>query len=64
MKTKDPLTVSMGWRKFQSIPVYAMQGEAGEEERMRMAKYTPKFGYCYAVFYAPICAVGTTFVGV
>jgi ribosome biogenesis protein BMS1 len=22
MKTKDPLTFSMGWRKFQSIPVY------------------------------------------
>ena len=29
-----------------------------------MIKYTPKFGYCYAVFYAPTCSVGTTFVGV
>ena len=31
---------------------------------MRMIKYTPKFGYCYAVFYGPTFAVGTTFVGV
>lgn len=31
---------------------------------MRMIKYTPKFGYSYAVFYAPTCAVGTPFVGI
>jgi ribosome biogenesis protein BMS1 len=24
LKGKDPLTISMGWRKFQSIPVYTM----------------------------------------
>mmetsp|Transcript_12338 Transcript_12338/g.20742 ORF Transcript_12338/g.20742 Transcript_12338/m.20742 type:complete len:416 (-) Transcript_12338:7-1254(-) len=64
LKTKDPITISMGWRKYQSIPVYSMQGEAGEEERLRMIKYTPKFGHCYAVFYAPTCSVGTTFIGV
>ena len=29
-----------------------------------MIKYTPKFGFCYGVFYAPVCAVGTTFVGI
>jgi len=63
MKGKDPMTFSMGWRKFQSIPVYTMQGDE-ENDRMRMIKYTPKFGYCYAVFYAPTCSVGTTFVGV
>ena len=31
---------------------------------MRMIKYTPKFGFCYAVFYAPTFAVGTPFLGV
>ena len=31
---------------------------------MRMIKYTPKFGHCYAVFYAPTCSVGTPFVGI
>ena len=40
-----------------------MQGDA-DDDRMRMIKYTPKFGYSYAVFYAPTCAVGTPFVGI
>lgn len=31
---------------------------------MRMIKYTPKFGFCYAVFYAPTYAVGTPFLGI
>ena len=29
-----------------------------------MIKYTPKFGFCQAVFYGPTYAVGTTFIGV
>lgn len=29
-----------------------------------MIKYTPKFGFCYAVFYGPAYAVGTSFIGV
>ena len=29
-----------------------------------MIKYTPKFGFCYATFYGPTYAVGTTFIGV
>lgn len=31
---------------------------------MRMIKYTPKFGFCYAVFYSPTYAVGTTLLGI
>jgi len=31
---------------------------------MRMIKYTPKFGFCYAIFYGPAYAVGTSFIGV
>ncbi|CDW84912.1 bms1l protein [Stylonychia lemnae] len=61
MKNKDPLIFSIGWRKFQTLPVYCTEDE---NERMRMIKYTPKFGYCYAAFYGPSFAVGTTFVGV
>lgn len=63
LKTRDPLTFSMGWRKFQSIPIYAQEGDA-EDDRTRMIKYTPKFTHCYAIFYAPTCAVGTPFVGI
>lgn len=29
-----------------------------------MIKYTPKFGYCFAVFYGPTFPVGTSFVGI
>jgi ribosome biogenesis protein BMS1 len=29
-----------------------------------MIKYTPKFGHCSAIFYAPTYAVGTTFIGI
>ena len=65
LKTKDPVTFSCGWRKFQSIPVYTMEDESGNAEvNMRMIKYTPKFGYCYAVFYSPMYAVGTTLLGI
>lgn len=53
LKNKDPITFSMGWRKFQAVPVFTMEDEQAGETKMRMIKYTPKFGYCYAVFYAP-----------
>ena len=62
-KTKDPICLSMGWRKFQSLPVYTIKGD-DDTEKMRMIKYTPKFGACQGIFYGPVCQVGTTFVGV
>ena len=40
-----------------------MQGDDAND-RMRMIKYTPKFGFSYAVFYAPTYSVGTPFVGI
>jgi len=65
LKTRDPITFSVGWRKFQSIPVFTMQDESMKgESKMRMIKYTPKFGHCYAVFYGPTLPVGTTFLGI
>jgi len=35
-----------------------------EDLRLRAIKYTPKFGYCHAVFYGPTYAVGTSFLGI
>ena len=65
LKTRDPVTFSVGWRKFQSIPIYTQEDDSVQgDTKMRMVKYTPKFGYCYAVFYAPTFAVGTTFLGI
>jgi ribosome biogenesis protein BMS1 len=61
LKNKDPIIFSAGWRKFQALPTYCTEDE---DSRLRMIKYTPKFGYCGAVFYGPTYAVGTTFVGI
>jgi hypothetical protein len=42
-----------------------MEDETGNSEAtMRQIKYTPKFGFCYSVFYAPMYPVGTTLLGV
>lgn len=62
LKNKDPIIFSMGWRKFQTVPVYCTDDV--EAQRLRMIKYTPKFGSCYATFYGPTYALGTTFIGV
>lgn len=65
LKTKDPITFSIGWRKFQSVPVYTMEDDTGNSEvNMRMIKYTPKFGFCFGIFWAPTYAVGTTLLGI
>ena len=61
LKSKDPIIFSIGWRKFQSIPSYVTEDE---DLRLRAIKYTPKFGYCHAVFYGPTYAVGTSFLGI
>ena len=29
LKTRDPLTFSVGWRRFQSVPVYATEDQNG-----------------------------------
>ncbi|KAI3895553.1 hypothetical protein MKX03_025827 [Papaver bracteatum] len=60
LKTKDPIIVSVGWRRYQTTPIY-YQDSNGRHE---MLEYTPEDQPCLATFWGPVAPSGAGVVAV
>lgn len=59
LKTNDPLVISLGWRRFQTLPIYS---KIEDDLKCRYLKYTPEHVTCNMHFYGPITPQNTGFL--
>ncbi|KAK8743356.1 hypothetical protein OTU49_001394, partial [Cherax quadricarinatus] len=59
LKNRDPLILSLGWRRFQTLMYYAKRED---NFRMRSMKYARKYLHIEAMFWGPVTFVNTGFV--
>ena len=54
MKSTDPLIVSIGWRRYQTIPIFFNEDRGG---RLTFLKYLKDLSTNYVTFYGPASAI-------
>lgn len=59
LKTADPVIVSLGWRRFQTRPIYA---KIEDDMKHRYLKYTPNHVTCSMTLWGPITPQNTGFL--
>ncbi|MCL7038988.1 hypothetical protein MKW94_002824 [Papaver nudicaule] len=51
LKSRDPVIVSAGWRRYQTKPIYAMESA---NIRHQILKFTPEHNHCLAMVWGPL----------